>query len=101
MKITKAYSAVKKRLLLVVFMSVLIFLLFQFKNYSASVEQYYSQAIFPFIRAHLQLIFNQIPFSIGDIFYLLLTLFIAFSIIRIIRKGFFQKKGRDAVQILL
>jgi hypothetical protein len=101
MKITKAYSGVKKRLLLVVVMSALIFLLFQLKNYPESVEQYYSQAIFPFIRAHLQLIFNQIPFSIGDIFYLFLTLFIVVSLIQIIKKGFFQKKGRDAVQILL
>jgi hypothetical protein len=101
MKITKAYSAVKKRLLLVGFMFVLIFLLFQLKNYPVIVEHYYSQAIFPFIRSGLQLIFNQIPFSIGDIFYLLLTLFIAVFVIRIIRKGFFQKKGRDAVQILL
>jgi len=101
MKITKAYSGVKKRLLLVVFMSALIFLLFQLKNYPDSVEQYYSQAIFPFIRAYLQLIFNHIPFSIGDIFYLFLALFIAVSIVRIIKKGFFQKKGRDAVQILL
>ena len=101
MKITKAYSGVKKRLLLVVIMSMLIFLLFQLKNYPAFVEHYYSQAIFPFIRAHLQLIFNQIPFSIGDIFYLFLTLFIAVSLIQIIKKGFFQKKGRDAVQILL
>lgn len=101
MKITKAYSEVKKRLLLVVFMTALIVLLFQLKNYPALVEHYYSQAIFPFIRAHLQLIFNKIPFSIGDIFYLFLTLFIAVSLIRIIKKGFFQKKGQDAVQILL
>ena len=41
MKITKAYSEVKKRLLLVVIMSILIFLLFQLKNYPAFVEHYY------------------------------------------------------------
>jgi len=101
MKNSIASSKMKKRLLLVVSMFVLIFLLFQLKNYPDIVEHYYSQAIFPFIRSGLQLIFNQIPFSIGDIFYLLLTLFIAVSIIRIIRKGFFQKKSREAIQVLL
>jgi hypothetical protein len=101
MKNTRAYSTVKKRLLLIVSMFVLIFLLFQLKNYPEIVEHYYSLAIFPFIRSVLQSIFNRIPFSIGDIFYLVLTLFIAVSIFRIFRKGFFQKKGRDAVQLFL
>jgi len=101
MKNTKAYSSLKKRLIGVVFLFVLLILLFQLKNYPVIVEQYYSQSLFPFIRSGLQLIFNHIPFSIGDIFYLILILFIISSIIRIIRKGFFQKKGRDAVQILL
>ena len=101
MKNIRAYSSTKKRLIWVVFMFVLIFLLFRLKNYPAIVEEYYSQAIFPFIRSGLQLIFNRIPFSIGDIFYLLLTLFIAVSIIRIIRKGFFQKKAKEAVHLLL
>jgi len=101
MKNTKAYSSLKKRLLWVVFLFVLIILMFQLKNHPAIVEEYYSQALFPFIRSGLQLIFNNIPFSIGDIFYLILIFFVIVSIIRIIRKGFFQKKGQDAVQILL
>jgi len=101
MKNTKAYSHIKKRLFWVVFLFLLIILLFQLKNYPAIVEQYYSQALFPFIRSGLQFIFNKIPFSTGDIFYLLLILFIIVSIIRVIRKGFFQKKGTDAIYILL
>ena len=101
MKNTKAYSHIKKRLFWVVFLFLLIILLFQLKNYPAIVEQYYSQALFPFIRSGLQFIFNKIPFSTGDIFYLLLILFIIVSIIRVIRKGFFQQKGTDAIYILL
>lgn len=101
MKSTKVNSSIKKRLIWVVSMLVLTILLFQLKNYPAIVEQYYSQTLFPIIRSGLQLIFNRIPFSIGDVFYLLLTLFIAFSIIRIIRKMFFQSKGQEAVHVLL
>jgi hypothetical protein len=96
MKNSQANSSMKKRLILAVLMFVLIILLFQLKNYPLIVEEYYSKALFPFIQSGLQLMFNGVPFSVGDIFYLSLILFIVVSIIRIVRKGFFQKQAKEA-----
>ena len=42
------------------------------RNFPEFVERYYSQGIYPFLSALLRYVFGWIPFSVGDVFYLLL-----------------------------
>ncbi|MDY7394240.1 DUF3810 domain-containing protein [Aureibaculum sp. 2210JD6-5] len=64
-------------------------LLVQFISYFPNVvERYYSNGIYPFISSIFRIVFGWIPFSIGDIFYFLLGLFLLISIVKWIRSKF-------------
>ncbi len=49
------------------------------------VETYYSKGIYPIISQFLRIVFGWIPFSIGDIFYIIIGIVIIKSIIKIIK----------------
>lgn len=84
-----------------IFLLFLIILTFQQKIQPDQVEKYYSAGIYPDIRSGLQFIFNRIPFSLGDILYLLLSIAILISVFQFLRLLFFQKKRREAGMLLL
>jgi peroxiredoxin family protein len=97
----KGFTIIQSRLIWVIFLFLGILFLFQSKNHPQSVEKYYSQLIYPFLTNYILHPFNYIPFSLGDIFYLLVIGFSLFYIIKIIKTGFFKKKTWAAVQQLL
>ena len=57
-------------------------------NYPNFIENYYSYGIYPIISKIFRWFFGWIPFSIGDIYYLLLGLVIIISVYRFIKNKF-------------
>ncbi len=90
----------KRSLLRVLFMLILIFLLFRLRKYPNLVEEYYSLSIYPFIRTAFQFLFNSIPFSFGDIIYLIIILGIITGLIGIITRAI-NKRFRQSGLVFL
>lgn len=97
-------NAVKKSIAWVISLFLMIFLLFRLRNYPDLVEEFYSLSIYPMIRTGFQWLYNLIPFSFGDIIYLLIILSIVSVLIRIaslaIQKRF-KKGGLLLLKLLL
>lgn len=76
----------KSHLILALLLPVQFFALRILRGFPEFVETYYSQGIYPVLAKVSRFIFGWIPFSIGDIFYLLLIiLFIRWLVINIKR----------------
>lgn len=90
----------KRSLIRVLLMLILIFLLFRLRNYPNLVEEYYSLSIYPFIRTAFQFLFNSIPFSFGDIIYLIIILGIITGLIGIITQAI-KKRFRQSGLVFL
>ncbi len=56
------------------------------KLYPEKIELYYSQKLYPFIFNLQQSILNLIPFSIGDLFYSGLVIYLIYCLVRFIRE---------------
>jgi hypothetical protein len=82
---------------------LLFFILYilQQKSQPELVEKFYSIGIYPGIRNGLQFIFNNIPFSVGDLLYLLLSIAILISVFKLIKTFFFQKRRMNGARIVL
>lgn len=91
----------KLKLFSSIFLLSLIILIFQQKSQPELVEKYYSIGTYPRIRSGLQFIFNNIPFSLGDLLYLLLSIAILVSIFKFFKIFFFQKRRMDGAKIAL
>jgi len=91
----------KLKLFSSIFLLSLIIFIFQQKSQPVLVEKYYSIGIYPLIRSGLQFIFNPIPFSLGDLLYLLLSIAILISIIKLVKIFFIQKRHLDGAKFAL
>ncbi|MFC7357578.1 DUF3810 domain-containing protein [Jejudonia soesokkakensis] len=65
----------RRKLLIATLLIVQVFGLKILSNYPSFVENYYSRGIYPIISKVSRYLFGWLPFSIGDIFYLLIVLF--------------------------
>ncbi|MCB0457578.1 MAG: DUF3810 domain-containing protein [Flavobacteriaceae bacterium] len=63
----------RTRLLLAASLVVQIIALRILRNFPDFIERYYSQGVYPYISKLLRYIFGWIPFSVGDIFYIVLV----------------------------
>ena len=70
----KAFLRNKPRLVLVLLFPLQIIGLQILKNYPSFVEQYYSQGLYPILSKISRTLFGWIPFSLGDLFYLIIAL---------------------------
>jgi len=59
-------------------------------QYPSFIEKYYAMGLYLYISKYLRLIFAWIPFSIGDLIYIIVVFYIARSIIKIIKKRKFK-----------
>lgn len=80
---------------------VVIVLIFWQQSQPELVEKYYSTGFYPGVRTGLQFIFNPIPFSFGDLLYILLSLAIFISTFKFLKTFFFQKRLMDGAKIAL
>lgn len=51
------------------------------------VEHYYSNGLYPVISAALRFILGWIPFSIGDLFYIALMIWVSYKIVRLVKRA--------------
>jgi hypothetical protein len=64
----------RTKLILAVLLPLQILFLQVLKKFPAFIETYYSNGIFPIFSRMMRFLFGWLPFSIGDIFYLLITI---------------------------
>jgi hypothetical protein len=65
---------------------VLVIKIFSF--FPEAVEKYYSTGIYPFISIFPRLVFGRIPFSVGDILYAAVFIYLVFSVVRFFTRAF-------------
>ncbi|GAB2688786.1 DUF3810 domain-containing protein [Mucilaginibacter koreensis] len=65
--------------------SILLSLIAVLSRYPAFIEHYYTHGLFVYISSLLRLVLNYIPFSVGDIGYLALVLWVLYSLIACIK----------------
>lgn len=68
-----------------------------FSYQSGWVEEYYSAGIYPFIGAGMRRLFGWLPFSLGDILYSLVFIWLTFLLFRMIRSLFQQKTNAGKI----
>jgi hypothetical protein len=68
-----------------------------FADHPSAVERYYSQGLYPFICRTLHPVFNIFPFSIGDITYSLVVIWLIYTIVRFVRALFKKQWERSAI----
>src|SRR5690606_33682370 len=87
------------RLLLLLLLAALAIKIFSL--YPSSVETYYSNGIYPYISSFQRILFGWIPFSIGDIFYGGVVIWLVLQVVKIIKTirrkkanvAYFKKTG--------
>ncbi|MGB0981551.1 MAG: DUF3810 domain-containing protein [Winogradskyella sp.] len=65
-----------KKLGLVIFLVIQVFLISILKNYPEFVEQFYSNGLYVYVSKLMRYTFGWLPFSVGDIFYALAVIYI-------------------------
>ncbi|MFT5103832.1 MAG: hypothetical protein ACI86C_001492 [Candidatus Latescibacterota bacterium] len=70
----KVFLRNKPKIVLVLLFPIQIIGLQILKNYPSFVEQYYSQGLYPILSKISRSIFGWVPFSLGDLFYLIIAL---------------------------
>jgi uncharacterized membrane protein YhaH (DUF805 family) len=106
MSIVKRLSR-KEKLWIIAILLIIFIKLFSLNK--LRVEDIYTHNIYPFISQFLRILFGWIPFSLGDILYITVALWLLFTLIKNIRllfkrklkAEFFLKKFSNAVLILL
>lgn len=97
----KKYSRfLRVRLVLIASFLILLLLIFSLKKYPGIVETYYSLGLYPLIRRGFQVLFNYIPFSAGDVLYVLVIAAFTAGLFQISR-FLIQRKFKSAGFLLL
>ena len=65
-----------------------------FSFFPFAVEKYYSTGIYPLIAKLLRILFGWIPFSVGDIFYVALGIFLIVRLVSFLKKLFGRRINR-------
>ena len=84
-----------KRALTIALLWLTISLLMVFAGHPAAVERYYSQGIYPAICYVLHPVLNIFPFSVGDVVYSVVVVYLIYAVIKLIRLAF-KKRFKDA-----
>jgi hypothetical protein len=66
-----------------------------FSLFPSAVEKYYSNGLYPVISRLLRILFGWIPFSVGDVFYLVAGFFLLYKLVSFIKKIVSKKVDRD------
>src|SRR6185312_6118020 len=76
---------VKAKMITIIALTGFIFLLMLFAGYPHAVERYYSEGLYPVICHVFHAIFNLLPFSLGDIIYLAVIIWMIYALVKLIR----------------
>jgi hypothetical protein len=90
----------KIRIITIAALALSIFLLMLFADHPAAVERYYSNGFYPVVCHVLHPVLNLFPFSLGDVFYLAVIIYLIYALFRLI-KLCFKKDFKQAGILLL
>jgi hypothetical protein len=82
----------KKKAWLVIVLLTVIIKIFSF--FPVAIERYYSSGLYPLISRTLRFLFGWMPFSVGDILYILTGLFLVWKLCRLIHALIQKRTGR-------
>jgi hypothetical protein len=88
------------RIIAIVGLEIIILLLMQLADHPQLIERYYSEGLYPFICIVLHPVFNLFPFSVGDVFYIVVVGYLIYALIRLIKMAF-KKRFKEAGLFLL
>lgn len=75
----------KYRWITVAVLACIWLLLMVFADHPAAVERYYSNGIYPVICHIFHPVFNLLPFSVGDLLYIVAVIYLAYTAVRLAR----------------
>jgi hypothetical protein len=78
----------KTKSISIAILAVFILLLMVAANYPQFIEHYYSEGLYPFICHVLHPVFNLFPFSMGDVIYIAVIVYLLYALIILIRLAF-------------
>ncbi|WP_221406248.1 DUF3810 domain-containing protein [Daejeonella lutea] len=87
-------------LLWIACMFILLMIIFSLKRYPLFVEKYYSTGLYTFVRSGFQFLFNYIPFSLGDVLYILVVSLTTIGVVKLVRL-LIRKRIADAGFVFL
>ncbi len=90
----------KRRLITIIILFLLALLLGVIENFPNFIERWYSEGLYPVICTVLHLLFNFIPFSLGDLFYICLVILGFVAIVKLFR-FLFTGKFEAFINLLL
>jgi hypothetical protein len=94
MKYAQAKRTLIKRGIVLIALTLAIYLLTVFANHPNAVERYYSQGLYVFVCRILHPVFNIFPFSVGDVLYIAVILYLIYALVKLvalcIKKRFMQ-----------
>jgi len=79
---------------------ILLVLIFSLKNYPEFIERYYSSGLYTFIRNGFQFLFNYLPFSVGDVLYIVIIVLLIIGCFQFFRL-LINKQFRNASFLFL
>jgi len=88
------------RAAVVLILVILLFLLALFGSHPHAVERFYSKGFYPVICRILHPVFNLFPFSMGDILYICIVVYLFYALFRLVRH-LFKKHWEQAVAYFL
>jgi hypothetical protein len=92
-------SLVKRGIIILILWTV-ISLLMAFAGHSQAVERYYADGIYPVICRILHPLLNLFPFSVGDVVYAVVIIYLIYALLRLVRLAI-KKRFKDAGASLL
>jgi len=67
------------------FLGIQILFVYYLRQHPVFVEQYYSNGIYPYIASFLRILFGWVPFSVGDILYLLAVVWLVYKLFKFVK----------------
>jgi hypothetical protein len=93
-------NIVKVKLVTIAVLAIALFLLQLLEGHPNAIERYYSEGVYLWICRVLHPVFNLLPFSLGDIIYLVIIALIIYAFIKLIRL-LFKKQFNPALVLFL
>jgi hypothetical protein len=76
---------IRTRVIIILSLALFIFMMMWFADYPNAVERYYSRGFYPVICHIFHPIFNLFPFSVGDIIYIAVVIYLIYAFVRLVR----------------
>jgi hypothetical protein len=84
-QLSKQVLPLRRRVIAIISLALVWVLLMLFANHPYAVERYYSEGFYPVISHVFHLVFNIFPFSIGDLVYIIVVIYLIYAVIKLIR----------------